>query len=233
MDTEKTVLVAEDDENIIGVLRLYLENSGYRVLAAKDGIEALEIMRTEEPKLCLIDLMMPRMDGFSLIQKIRETNPLPILIISARRADSDRIFGLNIGADDYISKPFNPLEVLARVDAAYRRTYEMNQKDDEINLEDMTYRDLRLNRRTFQVYKNQQEINVTPTEFRILMMLMESPGRVFTKLQIASHINGTRCDGDENVVMVHISNLRDKLEADSKNPEYLITVRGLGYKLGR
>lgn len=228
-----TILIAEDDIDIIRVLKLYLENENYRVLSAENGLDAWEILQREKVDLGIFDIMMPKMDGYELIRKVRQYYNIPILVLSAKREDSDKILGLDLGADDYLVKPFNPLEVMARVRSALRRFYHFNSgSTSETEETELTYDDLRVDLHAMKLYKDGTEINVTPTELKILIFFMENPGRVFTKLQISEHLNGMSFESDENTITVHISNLREKLEEDSRNPRYLITVRGLGYKLG-
>ncbi|MCR4781298.1 MAG: response regulator transcription factor [Lachnospiraceae bacterium] len=225
------ILIAEDDSDIVGVLKLYLENEGYEVLSAPNGKKALDILENETIDLALFDIMMPEMNGYELIQKARESYNFPIIIISAKREDSDKIIGLNIGADDYLTKPFNPLEVIARVKSSLRRFYELNPAfSDEDEMSDICIGELRLDQKKMKLYKNDEEISVTPTELKILILLMQNPGRIYTKVQIYEYLNGEFFIADESTVIVHISNLRTKIEEDSKNPKYLITVRGLGYK---
>ena len=228
-----TILIAEDDADIIEVLKLYLENQGYRILSAEDGAAAYRLMEKEKVDLGIFDIMMPKMNGFELIRKVREKYNLPIIVLSAKKEDSDKILGLDLGADDYLVKPFNPLEVVARVKAAFRRYYDLNTGTDEVREQEMLrYKELEINMQTLQLFKDGEEIKVTPTEIRILMLLMKNPGRVYTKVQIYEYLRGEYFENDENTIMVHISNLRDKIEDDPKKPEYLLTVRGLGYKLG-
>ena len=228
-----TILIAEDDIDIIRVLKLYLENENYRVLSAENGLDAWEILQREKVDLGIFDIMMPKMDGYELIRKVRQHYNIPILVLSAKREDSDKILGLDLGADDYLVKPFNPLEVMARVRSALRRFYHFNSgSTSETEETELTYDDLRVDLHAMKLYKDGTEINVTPTELKILIFFMENPGRVLTKLQISEHLNGMSFESDENTITVHISNLREKLEEDSRNPRYLITVRGLGYKLG-
>lgn len=228
-----TILIAEDDKDIIRVLKMYLENQGYQVLSAENGLDAWRMIQKVPVDLGIFDIMMPKMDGYDLIRKVRERYFMPILVLSAKREDSDKILGLDLGADDYLVKPFNPLEVVARVRSALRRFYHLNAgSSGEKKSEVLQYEDLRVDLCSMQLFKGTTEVSVTPTELKILIFLMENPGRVFTKLQISEHLNGVYCENDENTIMVHISNLRDKLEEDSHRPHYLITVRGLGYKLG-
>lgn len=225
------ILIAEDDEDIVGLLTLYLEKENYEVIPAANGEEALMIVQRTKVSVVILDIMMPKLNGYELTKKIREMGTVPILILSARNLDSDKILGLDLGADDYLTKPFNPLEVIARVKSLIRRTYDYN--NDERIIEDETIKlgNLSINLDTFTAYKNDQEIRLTPTEFKILALLMKSPGRVFTKIQIYENINGEYFENDDNTIMVHMHKLREKIEDDSKNPIYIKNVRGLGYKV--
>ena len=225
------ILVAEDDTDIQEVLRLYLVNSGFEVVTAYDGSEAFELMLSEKPDLALLDIMMPVINGYELTKKIREISNIPIIILSAMNADSDKILGLDIGADDYITKPFNPLEVIARIQSNLRRKYKLDSSAAEGNGDMLTVGELKLDTKKFILYKNGEEIMLTPTEFKILSLFMEKPGMVFTKAQIYQRINGDFYETDDNTMMVHISKLRDKLGDNSKSPTYIKTVRGLGYKI--
>ena len=225
------ILVAEDDTDIQEVLRLYLVNSGFEVVSAYDGSEAYELMLSGKPDLALLDIMMPVINGYELTKKIREISNIPIIILSAMNADSDKILGLDIGADDYITKPFNPLEVIARIQSNLRRKYKLDSSAAEGNGDMLTVGELKLDTKKFILYKNGEEIMLTPTEFKILSLFMEKPGMVFTKAQIYQRINGDFYETDDNTMMVHISKLRDKLGDNSKSPTYIKTVRGLGYKI--
>ena len=225
------ILVAEDDTDIQEVLRLYLVNSGFEVVSAYDGSEAFELMLSEKPDLALLDIMMPVINGYELTKKIREISNIPIIILSAMNADSDKILGLDIGADDYITKPFNPLEVIARIQSNLRRKYKLDSSAAEENGDMLTVGELKLDTKKFILYKNGEEIILTPTEFKILSLFMEKPGMVFTTAQIYQRINGDLYETDDNTMMVHISKLRDKLGDNSKSPTYIKTVRGLGYKI--
>ena len=224
------ILLAEDDEDIVKLLKLYLENEGYVVLWAKDGVEASEIFDKEKVDLALVDIMMPRMNGYELTKYIRKKSNIPIIILSAAQLDSDKILGLNLGADDYMVKPFNPLELIAIINANLRRFYKLGNvkdaDDGKINIGELT-----LDTHMLTLEKKGVPINLTATEYKILVMLMKSPGRVFTKMQIYEEVNGDYYANDDNTMMVHISNLRDKIEDDPKNPRYIKTVRGLGYKI--
>ena len=227
-----TILIAEDDADIVELLKLYLENAGYRVLSAPDGMAAYELLQQSDVDLAILDIMMPRMNGYELTKKIRCSNNIPIIILSAKNADSDKILGLDLGADDYLAKPFNPLEVVARVNSNLRRFYHLNDVTVTVEAEKvLQVGELTLHTDSLQLFKNDVEIPVTPTEYKILAMLMEHPGHVFTKVQIYENIKGEYFESDDNTMMVHISKLREKIEEDSKNPKYLKTVRGLGYKM--
>ena len=227
-----TILIAEDDADIIELLKLYFENAGYHVLSAENGMDAYEKLQQNPVDMVIVDVMMPKMNGFELTKKIREKYNLPILILSAKDQDADKILGLDIGADDYLTKPFNPLEVVARVNSNLRRFYRLNEQVKPQNETDvLQVGDLSLHTDTLQLFRGKEEIFITPTEYRILRMLMEHPGHVFTKVQIYENIKGEYFESDDNTMMVHISKLREKIEEDSKNPKYLKTVRGLGYKM--
>lgn len=226
-----TILLAEDDEDIVKLIRLYLEKEGFETLWAKDGIEAVEIFENKHVDLALVDIMMPRMNGYDLTKKIRETSSIPIIILSAAQLDSNKILGLNMGADDYLVKPFNPLELIARINANLRRAYSLAPAVSPADDGKITVGDLVLDTHLLTLQKNGEPIPLTATEYKILIMLMKNPGRVFTKMQIYEEVNGEYLASDDNTMMVHISNLRDKVEDDPKNPKYIKTVRGLGYKI--
>ncbi len=226
------VLIAEDDEDIVKLLKLYLENEGFDVKWAKDGVEACEIFDREKINLAIVDIMMPRMNGYELTKNIRNKSNIPIIILSAAQLDSDKILGLNLGADDYMVKPFNPLELIARINAHLRRFYKLGNVQEKTSSK-ITIGELTLDTETLTLEKNGEPVNLTATEYKILALLMKSPGRVFTKMQIYEEVNGDYYATDDNTMMVHISNLRDKIEQDPKNPKYIKTVRGLGYKIER
>lgn len=229
---EKHILIAEDDPDIIEVLCLYLNNAGFTTTCAIDGEQALELVQKEQFSLALIDIMMPKMNGYELIQAIRKISNLPIIIVSAKNMDMDRILGLEIGADAYITKPFNPMEVLSYVKAFHRRFYEIgfdnSQKKQESSL--IRLGELTLDLDKFQLYKNDKPISLTSTELKILTKLMKHPDHIFTKVQLYEYAIGEYFESDSNTMMVHISNIRAKLEDNPSRPEYIKTVRGLGYK---
>lgn len=227
------ILLAEDDEDIVNLIRLYLENENFNIFWAKDGQEACDIFSREKIDLALVDIMMPKMNGFELTKNIRAKSNIPILILSAAHLDSDKILGLNLGADDYLVKPFNPLELVARIKAQLRRFCHLGNAgtaggndDGKIILGELT-----LDTHQLTLEKRGVPIAITATEYKILVMLMKSAGHVFTKMQIYEEVNGDYYATDDNTIMVHISNLRDKVEDDPKNPKYIKTVRGLGYKI--
>lgn len=223
-----TILIAEDDQDITNLVKLYLESSGYRVLCAPDGVAALELARTQHVDMAVLDIMMPRMNGYELTRSLRAMSRMPILILSAKNADSDKILGLELGADDYLTKPFNPLEIIARVKANLRRFYQLNPGRAP---EGPAAGPLQLDPGALQVLKSGQPIALTPTEYKILACLMSAPGRIFTKVQLYEAVSGAYFESDENTMMVHISKLRDKIEDDPRRPRFIITVRGLGYKI--
>lgn len=230
-DNKYRILVAEDDRDIIDLLEMYLDNAGYEVLTVENGLLAWQCLEANpDIDFVIMDIMMPEMTGYQLLRKMRETKNIPVIIISAKTEDSDKILGLDLGADDYISKPFNPLEVVARVRSNLRRFYSLKDTSfDDDGL--LTVGDLTLNTNSMTLKKGGEEIALTPMEYKILMLLMQNPGKVFTKIQIYQHASGEYVENDENTIMVHMSNLREKIEEDPKMPKYLKTIRGLGYKL--
>ena len=219
-----SILIAEDDGDIRDLLRLYLESEGYRVLEAADGAAALALARENMPDMAILDVMMPELNGYELTRALRKFSDIPILILSAKSQDNDKILGLNLGADDYIAKPFNPVEIVARVKAQLSRA--ARSSSDVI-----TVRELSLDTAAFQLTKSGVPIPLTPMEYKILALFMRSPGRIFTKIQLYEGAIGNYFEGDDNTMMVHISKLREKIEDDPRNHRYIITVRGLEYKL--
>lgn len=226
-----TILIAEDDIDIVELLRLYLSSEGYNIVSANNGIDALSITKTQRIDLAVIDIMMPVMNGYNLIEKIRKQSNIPIIILSAKNREYDKILGLNIGADDYMTKPFSPIEIIARINSNLRRFYQLGSDNSDIKESSkISLGELFIDIDLFKVKKNGRSINLAPMEFKILVKLMKSPGRVFTKTQIYQSICGEFFESDDNTIMVHISKLREKLEDDPKNPKYIKTIRGLGYK---
>lgn len=225
-----SILIAEDDLDIQSLLKLYLGNAGFRVLTADNGRSALSILQEDHIDLALLDIMMPEANGYQVMEELRKTSNIPVLVLSAKDQDYDRILGLNLGADAYLTKPFNPLEVVAQVQASLRRFYRLGSGEQH---EGTVFRlgALTLDLERMRLLKEGRTVDLTPTEFRVLSRMMQSPGRVFTKAQLYDSLNGIYTESDEKTMMVHISKLREKIEDDPKNPDYIKTVRGLGYKI--
>lgn len=221
------VLVVEDESDIRELLELHLLKEGYKVFTAKDGEEALEIFNKEKIDIALLDVMMPKVNGFKVIKSIREVSDIPIIFITARGEEEDKILGLGLGADDYVSKPFSPSEVIARVQAHLRRYFSYSHN----NREELIYSDLILDKKSCEVRKDGEIIQLNAKEYKLLYLFMENVGRVFTKKQLYENVWEEDYYGDSNTIMVHISHLRDKIEGNPKNPSYLKTVRGIGYKM--
>ena len=226
------ILVADDEKEIRNLLRLYLENESFEVVETGDGPSTLDLVRKEKPDLCLLDIMMPGLDGLQVMKKIREESNIPILIISARTADAERILGLNLGADDYIPKPFNPLEVVARVKSQVRRFYDLGSAAAVTQKEELTVRDLTLDTESCVLNKDGETIELTPVEFKIMELFMRSPGKFFTKQQIYEYAWGDDFIVADNNIMVSISKLRTKLDEEDPS-RYIKTLRGLGYRMDK
>ena len=224
-----TVLIADDEKEIRDLLRLYLEKDGYQVLEAEDGRAAVSILEKEEVDLALLDIMMPKMDGYQVLKRIREGSNIPVMVLSAKSQDADKILGLDLGADDYLAKPFNPMEAMARINSNIRRFYSLGAKSRE--LKQLQVKDLRLDMESCLVYKNGQPIDLTSVEYKLLRLVMEHPGKVFTKQQVYENVWGEEYAIADNNIMVCISRLRAKLSKDSG--AYIKTIRGLGYRMER
>jgi DNA-binding response OmpR family regulator len=227
------ILIADDEEEIRNLLELYLQNAGYEVVKAGTGKEALDVMRSQKIDLCLLDIMMPEMDGFHVLKELRTFSNMPVIILSAKDQDTDKILGLNLGADDYIVKPFNPLEAVARVNSNIRRFTALGGAsggsggDVQRETPKLVRGDLTLDPVSCQLMRGNRKIDLTASEYRIMCLFMENPGRVFTKQQI-----GEAGWGDyvtDNSIMVCISKLREKLAPENPNA-YIVTIRGLGYR---
>lgn len=226
------ILIADDEAEIRDVLHLYLEKDGYEVVEAANGVEAMEKLQKEAPDLVILDIMMPDLDGYRVLRNIRESNNVPVIILSAKDADADKILGLDLGADDYITKPFGPLEAVARVNSNIRRFYSLGAvggRDRNKAVKELTVRDLRLDLESCLLYRGEDEIELTSVEFRIMKLFMEEPGKVFTKQQIYEQGWGEDYLVSDNSIMVCISKLRGKLNKAGR--EYIKTIRGLGYRL--
>ncbi len=225
------ILVADDEPEIRDVLRLYLEKDGYEVTEAADGVEAMKILKDERIDLVVLDIMMPGLDGYRVLRNIREDNNVPVIILSAKSTDSDKILGLDMGADDYIVKPFAPLEAVARVNSNIRRFYDLGSGGVSVKEKgkELSVQDLRLDLDSCVLYRGEEAIDLTSVEFKIMKLFMENPGKVFTKQQIFEQGWGDDYLVSDNNIMVCISKLRAKLDDGEK--EYIRTIRGLGYRL--
>ena len=230
MDQQACILVVDDDADIVNAVRLYLEKEGFCVYGAADGFEALDVLEQRTIHLILMDVMMPRMDGFSAILRIRQKRNLPILVMSAKTEDSDKVLGLSIGADDYISKPFSPTELVARVKSHLRRYLTLGGAQSGGPL--VRVGRLEYDFEAHQLTADGEPVRLTPTETRIMELFFRSPGRVFSAEEIYAGAWGeSNVYAPENTVMVHIRRIREKIELNPKEPEYVKVVWGLGYKL--
>lgn len=231
---EYNILVVEDESGIRETIKIFLENQGYHVFTAQNGVEGLEIIQNTDIHLAVVDIMMPVMDGMTMVLKLREKYDMPVIFLSAKSEDIDKIKGLNVGADDYITKPFEPLELIARVNSNLRRyTQILKLKQgyqEEANQEILQVGDLVLNKETKQVTIRNQELHLTLKEFQILELFMSQPGRVFSSEQIYESV-WKEMAVNTDTIMVHIRRLRKKIEEDPKNPEYIKVVWGIGYKI--
>jgi two-component system alkaline phosphatase synthesis response regulator PhoP len=221
----KKILVVDDEPQIARVLRGYLESVGFRVATAYNGAEAMAALRHDAPDLVVLDLTMPDMDGLDVARAIRRGSDVPIIMLTARVEETDRLIGLELGADDYVAKPFSPREVVARVRAVLRRVGRTEPARRALEAGDIV---MELDKR--QVTVSGRPVELTTTEFDLLAELMENPGRVFSRMQLLDRLQGYAYEGYERTVDVHIKNLRHKIEEDPKHPRYVLTVHGLGYK---
>ncbi len=226
------ILVCDDDREIVDAIEIYLSQDGYRIIKAYDGEQAIEIMKREEIQLLIIDVMMPKLDGIRATLKIREYSSIPIIILSAKSEDTDKILGLNIGADDYITKPFNPLELAARVKSNLRRYTSLGSLNVE-NKAIYQVGGLVINDDTKQVTVDDEPVKMTPIEYNILLLLVKNQGRVFSIDQIYENIWNEDAIGADNTVAVHIRHIREKIEINPKEPRYLKVVWGVGYKIDK
>ncbi|MCM3443906.1 response regulator transcription factor [Metabacillus halosaccharovorans] len=224
-----TVLVVDDDKEIREAIEIYLKNEGLTVLLASDGVEAIERLQENEVHLIILDVMMPRMDGISATFKIREQKNIPIIILSAKSEDTDKILGLQVGADDYVTKPFNPLELIARVKSQLRRYVKLGHFEGRNRTIDLN--GLTIDQEAKEVAVNGDAVKLTPIEYKIVELLMLNAGRVFSISEIYERVWQEPCYNAENTVAVHIRKIREKIEIDPKNPRYLKVVWGIGYKM--
>ena len=227
------ILICDDDRDIVSALDIYLTSEGYATVKAYDGLEALELVKEHDIHLILMDVMMPNLDGIRATAKLRESTNIPIILLTAKSEDTDKILGLNIGADDYITKPFNPVEVIARVKSQLRRytTLGGRSKVAEDNSAVFSNGGITMADNAQSVTVDGEQVSLTPIEYNILLLLMKHPGRVFSTGQIYEQVWNDPSLGSENTVAVHIRHLREKVEIDPANPRYIKVVWGLGYKM--
>jgi two-component system, OmpR family, alkaline phosphatase synthesis response regulator PhoP len=221
----KTVLVVEDEPQIAQIVRDYLQHAGFAVVTTADGVEAVTLTRQCRADLVVLDLGLPRLDGLDVAKRLRRDTDIPIIMLTARVEESDRLLGLEVGADDYVTKPFSPRELVARVRAVLRRVERAGDQTDILRHADLLIDVLKMS-----VTRNGVTIDLTPTEFQLLAALARQPGRVFTRAQLLDAVRGSEVDSFERAIDAHIKNIRRKLEADSRSPRYLLTVYGIGYK---
>ena len=226
------VLVVEDDKEIREGVEIYLKSQGYEVFQAADGVEGLEVIEKEDIHLAIVDIMMPRMDGISMVVKLREKYDFPVIFLSAKSEEVDKIMGLNMGADDYVTKPYNPLELLARVNSQLRRYRRFMEKlgDKEENSRIHTIGGLEINEDNVEVTVDGEPVKMTPIEYKILLLLMKNPGRVFSAEEIYERVWNERAINTDTI-MVHVRNIREKIEVNPREPKYLKVVWGVGYKI--
>ena len=228
------ILIVEDDKDIREGVAIYLKSQGYEVFLAGDGMEGLKILENEDIHLAIVDIMMPRMDGITMTMKLREKHDFPVIMLSAKSEEVDKVMGLNIGADDYVTKPFTPMELLARVNSQmrrYRRVMEKLQANQEQQSDGIySLGGLEVNESTFEVRVDDNPVKLTPMEFKILLLLIKNPGRVFSADEIYERVWNERAVNTETV-MVHVRNIREKIEINPREPKYLKVVWGVGYKI--
>ena len=223
------ILIVEDDKEIREGVEIYLKSQGYKVFQARDGVEGLEILDREEIHLAIVDIMMPRMDGIQMTLKLREKYDFPVIMLSAKSEEVDKITGLNLGADDYVTKPFTPMELMARVNSQLRRYRKFLEKL-EVKGNVHVIGGLEINEDTVEVSVDGSFVKLTPLEYKILLLLAKNPGRVFSADEIYERVWQERAINTDTV-MVHVRNIREKIEVDPKNPKYLKVVWGVGYKI--
>jgi len=224
----KIILVVDDEERLTSLLQAYLQQEGYRVVTAANGRQALAAVRREPPDLIVLDVMMPEMDGIEFLRVLRAHHSTPVVLLTARVGDEDKIVGLELGADDYLTKPFRPRELLARVRAVLRRTGRTGPEPAVLHSGDLT-----LDRTRHEIVCDGQAVDLTPTEFEILASLMAAPGRVFTRMELLERAQGIGYEGYERTIDAHIKNLRAKIEPEANGSQRIQTVYGVGYRLAR
>lgn len=224
----QTILVIDDEKRLVSLLQSYLQQEGYRVAAAYNGREALSVARREKPDLIILDIMMPEMNGYEFMREHRKESDTPIIMLTAKVEDEDKIIGLELGADDYVTKPFKPRELMARVRNVLRRAGKNEPKGKTLKASDLS-----LDRETREVFVGDRAVDLTPSEFDLLAALMSAPGKVFSRLDLLDVIQGVRYEGYERTIDAHVKNLRAKIEPDSRKPRYIETVYGVGYRLSK
>ena len=227
----QTILVCDDDKEIVDAIDIYLTGEGFHILKAYDGYDALKILETEHADLMIIDVMMPGLDRIRTTLKVRETSSIPIIILSAKSEDSDKILGLNIGADDYLSKPFSPLELVARIRSQLRRYTQLGNLNQSSNENVYKCGGLTINDDTKEVFVDDEPIKLTPIEYNILLLLTKNAGKVFSIDEIYKQIWNEEAIGADNTVAVHIRHIREKIEINPREPRYLKVVWGVGYTI--
>ena len=223
-----TIMVVDDEKRLVSLLEAYLSQEGFHVIKASDGREALFMARQEKPDLIVLDIMMPEMDGYEFMRLHRKERNTPIILLTARVDKDDKVIGLELGADDYVTKPFRPRELLARIRAVLRRVGETEPTAEVLRSSDIT-----LDRESHMVKVGEEYVDLTPSEFDLLATLLSAPGRAFSRLDLLDRIQGIAYEGYERTVDVHIKNLRAKIESDPRSPRYIETVYGVGYRFTR
>ena len=226
-----SILVCDDEKDIVSALKIYLMADGYQVFEAYNGKEALEVLKEQDIHLVLMDIMMPEMDGIAAMVKIRETSNVPVILLTAKSEDTDKVLGLTVGADDYITKPFNPLELVARVKSQLRRYTQLGNLNQQNNSQVYKCGGLMINDENKEVTVDGEPIKLTPIEYNILLLLVKNAGKVFSIDQIYEKIWNEDAIGADNTVAVHIRHIREKIEINPKEPRYLKVVWGVGYKI--
>ncbi|MBI5942986.1 MAG: response regulator transcription factor [Chloroflexi bacterium] len=224
----KTILIVDDEKRLVSLVQSYLVQEGYRVVTAFNGKDALPLAEKEKPDLIILDIMMPEMNGYDFMRAHRSTSDTPIIMLTAKVEDDDKIVGLELGADDYVTKPFKPRELMARVRNVLRRVGKNEAVGKTLRVSDIT-----LSRESREVLAGERSIDLTPSEFDLLAALMSAPGRVFSRLDLLDVIQGVRYEGYERTIDTHIKNLRAKIEADPRKPRYIETMYGVGYRLSK
>jgi DNA-binding response OmpR family regulator len=222
----KKILVVDDEQKIVEIIQAYLEKDGYQVITAFDGKAALDAVTAQRPDLIVLDLMLPEISGWDVCRSIRKKSEVPIIMLTARDETTDKIIGLEMGADDYVTKPFDPKELVSRVKAVLRRTDSKSSLRDIVRIADLS---IEIDKRL--VKQGEVVIDLTPNEFDLLRVMAENPGRVFSRMQLLDQVQGDAYEGYERTIDSHIKNLRKKIEPDPEHPRYIITVYGVGYKM--